>query len=102
MFENPVVDALAHVAYALAALISAVSAFLAAIRAGAAHAAVAEVKDDVRKIELATNSMKDALVQATAKASMAEGEAKGRQDAHDEAKTKALGDAVVANTPAAP
>lgn len=37
-------------------------------------------KQDIRKIELATNSMKDALVEATAKASQAEGEIKGRAD----------------------
>jgi hypothetical protein len=36
------------------------------------------VRSDVRKIELATNSMKDALIEATAKSSGLEGEARGR------------------------
>ena len=35
-------------------------------------------KSDIKKIELATNSMKDALVLATAKASLAEGKEAGR------------------------
>jgi hypothetical protein len=34
--------------------------------------------EDIRKIEVATNSMKDALVAATAKSSGLEGEARGR------------------------
>jgi hypothetical protein len=34
--------------------------------------------EDIRKIELATNSMKDALIEATAKSSGLEGEARGR------------------------
>jgi hypothetical protein len=39
---------------------------------------VGVVRDDVRKIEIATNSMKDALIEATAKSSGLEGEARGR------------------------
>lgn len=38
---------------------------------------VAETKSDIRKVELATNSMKDALVEATAVASRAEGRTEG-------------------------
>lgn len=40
------------------------------------------VKKDVRTIEVATNSMKDALVAATAKASVAEGTAAGLVEGH--------------------
>jgi hypothetical protein len=39
---------------------------------------VLTARDDIRKIEIATNSMKDALVAATAKSSGLEGEARGR------------------------
>ena len=35
-------------------------------------------KRDIRKIEIATNSMKDALIVSTAKASLAEGKEAGR------------------------
>jgi hypothetical protein len=38
------------------------------------------VKDDIRKVELATNSMKDALVKAAGDEGRATGEAKGRAD----------------------
>ncbi len=41
---------------------------------------VAVVQNDVNKIEVGTNSMKDALVEATAKASRLEGEIAGRED----------------------
>jgi hypothetical protein len=37
-------------------------------------------KHDIRKIEIATNSMKDALVAATAKASHAEGREEQRRE----------------------
>ena len=40
------------------------------------------VKQNVQKIETATNSMKDALVAATAKASLAEGTAAGLAEGH--------------------
>lgn len=51
----------------------------------AAHSAeviktVSQVAENVTKIELATNSMKDALVAATAKASGLEGEQRGRDN----------------------
>ena len=39
-----------------------------------------QVKEDVHKVEVATNSMKDALVKAAGEVGMAEGEAKGRAD----------------------
>ncbi len=41
---------------------------------------VAETKNNISTVEKATNSMKDALVAATAKASQAAGELKGRAD----------------------
>jgi hypothetical protein len=47
---------------------------------------IAHVDDQVQKIELATNSMKDALVLATAKASEAEGHAAGLQQGRAEGK----------------
>jgi hypothetical protein len=43
------------------------------------------VLKNVRKIEIATNSMKDALVQATASTSHAEGMLQGRLDAETRA-----------------
>lgn len=42
--------------------------------------------ENVRKIEIATNSMKDALVAATAKASKAEGKAEGVEQGRNEKK----------------
>jgi len=39
---------------------------------------IRDTKDDIRKVEIATNSMKDALVLATAKASKAEGKEEQR------------------------
>lgn len=47
---------------------------------------VVAVKSNVVTIEKATNSMKDALVEATARASQAEGEKKGREDQRLETK----------------
>lgn len=38
---------------------------------------VTTTKDDIRKVEIATNSMKDALVAATAAANLAQGRAEG-------------------------
>ena len=53
-----------------------------------------QVKEDVHKVEVATNSMKDALVKAAGEAGMAEGEAKGRADqkaeAHQESQAAKL------------
>ena len=49
------------------------------------------VKDDIHKVELATNSMKDALVHQTAIASAATGELKGRADQRAESKADAAG-----------
>lgn len=45
-------------------------------------------KKNIALVELATNSMKDALVSTTAKASQAIGELKGRADAQRENETK--------------
>lgn len=50
--------------------------------------AVLATQGDVRKIELATNSMKDALVLATAKASLAEGKAQGLVQGKAEGKAE--------------
>ena len=41
---------------------------------------VLQAKNDIRKVEIATNSMKDALVLATARASHAEGKEEQRQE----------------------
>lgn len=51
---------------------------------------ILQTKKDVRKIELATNSMHDALVATTAKASHAVGKAEGRAEvtAEDKAQEK--------------
>jgi hypothetical protein len=43
---------------------------------------------NVRKVEIATNSMKDALVASTAKASKAEGHAAGRAEMRAETERK--------------
>jgi hypothetical protein len=48
--------------------------------------AVAEVKENISIVEKATNSMKDALVEATAKASLAEGTAAGLEQGRKEAR----------------
>lgn len=52
-------------------------------------------KRDIKTIEIATNSMKDALVAATAKASLAEGKVEGKAEGKIEGKIegKALGKA---------
>ena len=44
---------------------------------GRVHAAIAAVAGDIEKVEIATNSMKDALVAATATAAGLEGEKRG-------------------------
>lgn len=46
---------------------------------------VSEAAENIQKVEIATNSMKDQLVASTAKASQAEGELKGRADSRSEA-----------------
>lgn len=84
----------------LAAVIAAIGSAIAAIYAARAHAvasivksdvgvvkdSMAVVKEDVHKVELATNSMKDQLVEATRVAAQATGEAKGREDQKAETK----------------
>lgn len=47
-----------------------------------------KIAADVQTIEKATNSMKDALVAATAKASLAEGTAAGLEQGRSEAKSE--------------
>ncbi len=73
--------------FGIAAAITALSSLVAAIFAGLAHYRIAVLQvqaksnsDNIQKIELATNSMKDALVEATRQGAMAQGEAKGRAD----------------------
>ena len=66
----------AGVALVITAISSAVVSLVTLWRVGRVHTAIGDVKTDVATIEKATNSMKDALVEATQKA----GEAKGRDD----------------------
>jgi hypothetical protein len=47
------------------------------------------VQENVQKIEIATNSMKDALIKATHEAALGEGVAKGRAEQHAENKEDA-------------
>ena len=56
------------------------SATAAAVHAETAVAAITEVASNVLKIEVATNSMKDALIVSTAKASEFEGAERGRTE----------------------
>lgn len=70
------------IALALIAVMNAFTAFLAY----RTHLATAITQTNVAKIEIATNSMKDALVEATGKASHAEGMAEGIKQGHQEAK----------------
>lgn len=73
-------------ALVLIAVMNAFTAFMAY----RTHVAAVTTQTNVAKVEIATNSMKDALVKATGEAShaagMAEGIAQGRQDTKDEAK----------------
>jgi len=55
------------------------------------HDAIKEARSDIAIIEKATNSMKDALVTATGKASRAEGLAEGLKRGQDQATTAELG-----------
>lgn len=65
-------------------IIAVVNAFTAWIT-WRTHQATKATQLDIRKVELATNSMKDALVKSTAEAS----EAKGRDDERALAEAKA-------------
>lgn len=51
---------------------------------------VSSAAENILKVEKATNSMKDALVAATAKASLAEGKEQGRETAMIEEKERGL------------
>jgi len=72
----------------LAQIIIAISTLVTAVAAATVSLANAwrlnKVAKNVQVIETATNSMKDALVAATAKASLAEGTAVGLQQGRDE------------------
>lgn len=48
-------------------------------------------RQDMKKVEIATNSMKDALVVSTAKASLAEGKELGRAEGEQKAEVLAAG-----------
>lgn len=52
------------------------------------HRAIKRVEGDVKTVEQATNSMKDALVAATDRASRAEGHAAGLKEGQKENGTK--------------
>jgi len=69
---------------ATAALFAAIAPTLTSI---ATLVATLRTKKDIAKIEVATNSMKDALVASTAKASHAEGREEGRIEERDRDKT---------------
>ena len=56
------------------------AALMAATHAQSATEKIDGVANDIHKVELATNSMKDALVSATAMASDLAGEKRGRED----------------------
>lgn len=73
----------------IATILGAIAAVYAArakwiAEATAVH--LVEAKEDIHKIEKATNSMKDALVLATHDAAILTGEAKGRADQKAESK----------------
>jgi flagellar biosynthesis/type III secretory pathway protein FliH len=66
-----------------AALVTALAAAWASLRNAKKIEASAE---NVRKIEVATNSMKDALVKATAEANLAKGTAAGLEQGRNEGR----------------
>lgn len=74
---------------ALTGLLGTIPGIIAAVVAIRVSFKVTATQSDVKKIELATNSMKDALVAATAKASLAEGLAAGRAEVTAENATGA-------------
>lgn len=61
-------------------------AFFFAMRAN--NQKITLVMNDIHKVELATNSMKDHLVEATRAAALLRGEAKGRADLKTEQAAK--------------
>jgi hypothetical protein len=78
MFTDP--NVINNIILAVVAISNMVTAFLAYKN----HQAVQDVKKDIATVEKATNSMKDALVAATDKASRAEGMAAGLAQGRDE------------------
>jgi len=62
----------------IAQIITALAALAAVYYARQANKAVVEVKADVHKVEVATNSMKDQLVKATEDEALLRGNAEGR------------------------
>ena len=75
----------ANIIVASATLVTALGAFVTGIINARR---ITAVKENVQTIEKATNSMKDALVDATAKASLAEGKAAGLAQGRSEGGTK--------------
>lgn len=80
MFENARDSKVARAAAVAAATRAEEAACLAASHSLEAASKLAVVAQNVEKIELATNSMKDALVASTAKASEMEGAERGRAE----------------------
>jgi hypothetical protein len=73
----------AQIIVAIATLVTAMSAAIISL---VNTLRIGRVAGNVETIEKATNSMKDALVSATAKASLAEGTALGLQQGRDEGR----------------
>jgi len=80
MFTDP--NVINNIILAVVAISNMVTAFLAYKN----HQAVQQVKTDIKTVELATNSMKDALVAATDAAARAEGTARGLEQGRNENK----------------
>jgi hypothetical protein len=78
-------------ALAIIAVANGIPAVIAAVLAWKAHAAVVATQANVSKVEVATNSMKDALVAATKAAAHAEGLEEGRLAGAAKAATLAEG-----------
>lgn len=76
-----------------AAIIVALAAFVSAVGSTVASILTVLAKRDIHKIEVATNSMKDALVEATGKAEHAAGMKAGRaeQKAEDKSASQQAG-----------
>jgi len=63
-----------------AIIITAVTGLVSAVCSGTAVVLTAIIHSNVRKVELATNSMKDALVKSTGEAAFSKGLTQGRAD----------------------
>jgi uncharacterized protein Yka (UPF0111/DUF47 family) len=74
-------DGVAQVIVALATLVTAMGSLVASVLS---HIRLNHVANNVQQIEKAANSMKDQLVESTAKASLAEGTAVGLEQGRAE------------------